>query len=79
MLCPLPLSSLSLCAGRYKKDGEAVLRGISFATGLCEKVGVVGRTGAGKSSIMNALFRMVELSQGQALLLLPPCSPSAES
>lgn len=40
------------------------LKGISFETRPCEKIGVVGRTGAGKSSIVAALFRMVELTSG---------------
>ena len=49
---------------QYKAGGERVLNGVSFRTRFFERVGVVGRTGAGKSSLMQALFRMVELSEG---------------
>lgn len=49
---------------RYRPELPPVLHGISFTVRGSEKVGIVGRTGAGKSSMLNALFRMVELEQG---------------
>ncbi|KAM0751625.1 P-loop containing nucleoside triphosphate hydrolase protein [Meredithblackwellia eburnea MCA 4105] len=48
----------------YRPGLPPVLKGLSLSVGAGEKVGVVGRTGAGKSSIMMALFRIVELSAG---------------
>lgn len=48
---------------RYR-DGPEVLKKISFEVKPGEKIGVVGRTGSGKSSLMTALFRIVELSHG---------------
>jgi ABC-type transport system involved in Fe-S cluster assembly fused permease/ATPase subunit len=49
---------------RYRPELPHVLRGLSFTIGAGEKVGIIGRTGAGKSSIAQALFRMVELDRG---------------
>lgn len=49
---------------RYRPDTEEVLRGISFEVMPNEKVGIVGRTGAGKSTICLGLSRIVEIHGG---------------
>ncbi|KAH8420816.1 hypothetical protein KR222_005629 [Zaprionus bogoriensis] len=41
-----------------EKEADYVLRGLNLDIKPCEKVGIVGRTGAGKSSLINALFRL---------------------
>lgn len=46
----------------------AVLKGVSFVLEPGEKVGIVGRSGAGKSSCINALFRLAEPSSGSLLV-----------
>lgn len=48
---------------RYR-DGPLVLKGLSFDVQGAEKVGVAGRTGSGKSSLMVGLFRIQELAAG---------------
>lgn len=53
---------------RYRETLEPSLRGLTFAVEPCMKVGIVGRTGAGKSSILQALFRLVELSEGRIVI-----------
>ena len=50
---------------RYRAELPLVLQGLSMHVQGGERIGIVGRTGAGKSSIMSALFRLTELSGGQ--------------
>lgn len=49
---------------RYRPGLDLVLKSISCDIKGGEKVGIVGRTGAGKSSLTVALFRLVEPAQG---------------
>ncbi|KAF1319108.1 Abc transporter c family member 5, partial [Globisporangium splendens] len=52
----------------YKEGAPAVLKGLSFDIKNNEKIGIVGRTGAGKSSLTMALFRINELDAGRILI-----------
>ncbi|KUI63825.1 ATP-dependent bile acid permease [Cytospora mali] len=53
---------------RYRADLDPVLRNLTFRIGAKEKVGIVGRTGAGKSSLALALFRALEAEEGKILI-----------
>lgn len=46
---------------RYTPEGAFVLRDLQLSIKAEEKIGIVGRTGAGKSSLIQALFRLAEL------------------
>ncbi|KAJ1860358.1 hypothetical protein LPJ78_005864, partial [Coemansia sp. RSA 989] len=53
---------------RYRATNELVLKDLSFSIGRREKIGVVGRTGAGKSSLTHALMRMVGPDSGRIII-----------
>uniref|UniRef100_A0AAY4E5B9 ATP-binding cassette, sub-family C (CFTR/MRP), member 2 n=1 Tax=Denticeps clupeoides TaxID=299321 RepID=A0AAY4E5B9_9TELE len=49
---------------RYRPELDLVLHGITCDIESAEKIGIVGRTGAGKSSLTNCLFRIIEAAEG---------------
>lgn len=46
-------------------ENEYVLKGISFHIGAGQKIGIVGHTGSGKSTLMNLLLRFYDLEEGK--------------
>lgn len=53
---------------RYRSDLEPVLRNLTFSVKAGERMGIVGRTGAGKSSLTLAVFRGLEAQTGKIIL-----------
>lgn len=56
------------CTMRYRPDLPPALNNLTCDVGGGQKVGVVGRTGAGKSTLFNALFRLTELEAGRVVI-----------
>lgn len=56
---------VSLC---YYEGAASVLKGISFSASPGEKIGIVGRTGAGKSSLLACLLRMPANTEGGVII-----------
>lgn len=49
---------------RYREELEPSIRNLSFTAQAGMIVGIIGRTGSGKSSILQTLFRLVDPEQG---------------
>ncbi|KAK9321897.1 hypothetical protein V1517DRAFT_325221 [Lipomyces orientalis] len=61
----ISVTDLSL---RYAPELPRVIKGISFDVEPCSKIGIVGRTGAGKSTIASAFFRFLEADTGKIVI-----------
>nr|QST14991.1 ABCC10 protein [Diaphanosoma celebensis] len=53
---------------KYRDHYPLALRNVSFETRPAEKIGIVGRTGSGKSSLFQVLFRLVDACSGDVLI-----------
>ena len=53
---------------KYREDTELVLKNINLLINPNEKIGIVGRTGSGKSTITLCLFRILEAINGKILI-----------
>lgn len=59
-----PSLSIRDLSAKYSEGMPLVLKGVSFNVAPGERIAVVGRTGAGKSSLIQALFRVFEPEAG---------------
>lgn len=53
---------------KYNKDGEDVLKGISFKALEGEKIGIIGPTGSGKSSLISLILRLYDTTSGSVMI-----------
>ncbi len=53
---------------RYRPDTEIILKNLSFKIEGSKKIGIVGRTGSGKSTMALSLFRILEAIKGKIII-----------
>lgn len=54
---------------RYRAGLEPAIKNMTYKVKAGEKVGIIGRTGAGKSSILQAIFRLIEIDNDGKLII----------
>ncbi|WAR18941.1 MRP1-like protein [Mya arenaria] len=59
---------LKMYRTRYREGLELTLKGLNCHIQSAEKIGIVGRTGAGKSSLALSLFRLIEAAGGSIVI-----------
>ena len=65
---PKPEGSVEFRNVSYSIDGEEILKDISFKIEPGQKVGIIGATGAGKSTLVNLMCRFFDVSSGEVLI-----------
>ena len=53
---------------KHKTNKNLILKNLNFSINSAEKIGIVGRTGAGKSTLTVSLFRLIEACEGQIII-----------
>lgn len=53
---------------KYSSEMDPVIKSFSLKISPGEKIGICGRTGCGKSSLMNALFGIIEVTEGNIII-----------
>ncbi|XP_062548884.1 ATP-binding cassette sub-family C member 10 [Armigeres subalbatus] len=53
---------------KYREHLPSALRGVSMHITSCERIGIVGRTGAGKSSVLASIMRVAPLEKGHIIV-----------
>lgn len=60
--------NVEFCNVSYSADGEDIVKDISFTAKKGQTIGILGSTGAGKSTVMNLLCRFVDATSGKVLV-----------
>ena len=65
---PKPEGSVEFRNVSYSIDGEEILKDISFKIEPGQKVGIIGATGAGKSTLVNLMCRFFDVNSGEVFI-----------
>jgi ABC-type multidrug transport system fused ATPase/permease subunit len=55
-------------SAKYRPFTPVILKNINLKINPCERVGIIGRTGSGKTSLINSIFRIIEGFEGKILI-----------